>query len=403
MAELKSSIAAPVLDVDILSEEIMSDPYPVYDKIRDMGGTVFLTKTGNYFTVDYDLVKQGFGSWQDFSSAQGVGHLGLEERELLREPGLLLENDPPAHGAFRSIIVRLLSPVALRKLRASFEDTARPLVDAAVARGTVDIARDLVRPFILNAIGDAVGLPKEGRENMWHYGAVILATFGPVTHSFERAVAKAREAGSFEWVEQMMRRESLAPGGLGAQIYASVDSGDINEHQAGMLVRVFLGAAVDSTKYTLINGFKNFVDSPAQWALLSHDPTLARDAFEEVVRHRVSVQTLHRVATHDVRFGNVELRAGDRIGLCFAGANRDPARYTDPARFDITRRTAGHMGFGYGIHGCAGQMVARMEAEILLGMLAERVAEIRPAGEPVREVNNSLSSYDQLPVELIQR
>jgi hypothetical protein len=174
----------------------------------------------------------------------------------------------------------------------------------------------------------------------------------------------------------------------------------VSEEEAGLLVRSFLTAGVDTTVNGLGNALLCFVRCPDQWAALRADPARAKPAFEEALRHESPVQTFFRTTTRPAELAGVGLPEGQKV-LCFlAAANRDPAKWENPATFDIARRASGHLGFGTGIHGCVGQAVARMEAECLLGALARRVKRIAPAGEPVRRLNNTLRGLSSLPVRV---
>ncbi len=143
-----------------------------------------------------------------------------------------------------------------------------------------------------------------------------------------------------------------------------------------------------------------FAHHPGEWARLRAEPARARAAFEEVLRYESPVQTFFRTTTREVALNGVRLGEGEKILLFLAAANRDPRRWEMPDRFDITRRTTGHLAFGAGIHGCVGQMVARMEAEAILNALLPRVAAIEPAGEPRRRLNNTLRALASLPVAI---
>ena len=166
-------------------------------------------------------------------------------------------------------------------------------------------------------------------------------------------------------------------------------------------MRSFLTAGVDTTVNGLGNAIFSFLTNPDQWDRLRADPSLAKPAFDEVLRDEAPVQTFLRTTTRPVAVAGVPLEEGQKV-LCFLGAaNRDPARWDRADTFDITRRATGHLGCGTGIHGCVGQAVARMEAESLLGALAARVARWEPAGEPVRRLNNTLRGLSSLPVRVI--
>lgn len=143
-----------------------------------------------------------------------------------------------------------------------------------------------------------------------------------------------------------------------------------------------------------------FASHPEQWQRLRERPELAREAFDEAVRRRSPVQTFFRTATTDVTVGGTVIREGTRILVFLGSANRDPARWQDPDRFDLARDPSGHVGFGMGIHQCVGQHVARLEAEALLTALVRRVSRIELAGRPERHLNNTLRAWAALPVRV---
>src|SRR5690606_24835867 len=108
-----------------------------------------------------------------------------------------------------------------------------------------------------------------------------------------------------------------------------------------------------------------------------------------------------RTVNKDMEFGGVQMRENQKVLFFLAAANRDSRQWKDPETFDIERRPVGHMAFGSGIHGCVGQAVARLEGELILTALAQRVKRIEPMGEPVRRLNNTLRAFDSLPMRLI--
>ena len=114
-------------------------------------------------------------------------------------------------------------------------------------------------------------------------------------------------------------------------------------------------------------------------------PTLARNAFEEAVRYESPVQTFFRTTTRDVEIGGIAVGEGEKVLMFLGAANRDPRRWERPEEYDIARRNAGHVGFGAGIHNCVGQVLARLEGEVVLAALARKAEAIEITGEPRRE------------------
>jgi len=139
---------------------------------------------------------------------------------------------------------------------------------------------------------------------------------------------------------------------------------------------------------------------PDEFVKLRSDASLARAAFEEAIRLESPVQTFFRTTMRDVEIGGEPVGEGCKVLMFLGAANRDPRRWERPDEYDITRRNAGHVGFGTGIHGCVGAVLARLEGEVVLSALARKVASIEICGEPRRRYNNTLRSLASLPVRI---
>jgi hypothetical protein len=385
----------PTVDKDPYSTEFLIDPYPFHEELREAGPVAWLEAYDVWATGRYEQVREVLLDWQTFMSGAGVGLIDLRV-DAWRPPSLLLEADPPAHTVVRQIVERVLSPRAVKILRERFSARAEILVERLVSAGSFDAMDELARVFPVQAFADEVGVPEEGRENLLPYGDMVFNGQGPRNEYFHAAMENAAEVQA--WILASCRRENLAPGGFGAQIYEAADAGKITEEQAGMLVRSFLSAGLDTTVSALGNAVHLFAANPDQWDLLRADPSLARPAFEETIRFETPVQVLSRTATRDTEIEGIQIAKDERVMIFFGAANRDPRRWEDPDRFDIRRKASGHLTFGLGIHGCVGKPVARIEGEAVLGTLARKVGRIELDGEPQRHLNNTVRSFESLPV-----
>ena len=168
-----------------------------------------------------------------------------------------------------------------------------------------------------------------------------------------------------------------------------------------MLVRSLLTAGIDTTVAAIGNALLAFAENPSEWEKLHADPTLAKQAFEEVLRYDGVVQSFFRTTTKEVEIDGVTLGAYEKVLIFFGAGNRDPRRWEEPDTFNITRPVHAHLAFGTGIHRCVGQRVAQIEGEIILRKLAERVKRIELTGKPKRRLNNAIRVLDELPLKLI--
>jgi hypothetical protein len=399
MASEQTTLSRPVSSVDPFSHAFLHDPYPHHQALREAGPVVWLEQYGIWTMARHEQVRDALTDYETYCSSAGVGLSDFRKEPPWRPPSIILEADPPLHTRTRAVLTRILSPGAIKVLRETFEREAEILVVRLVESREFDGIADLAEAYPLKVFPDAVGISDEGRENLLPYGSMVFNSFGPRNDLFNMAMANAGPVR--DWIMSKCSRAALKPGGLGMQIFDAVDSGELNEDEAGMLVRSFLSAGIDTTVYGLGNALYCLARYPAQWQALRENPALIRGAFEEVLRFEAPVQSFFRTTTKAVDVSGIRLGDGEKVLLLFAAANRDPRRWDRPDTFDVKRRATGHMTFGTGIHGCVGQAVARLETEAILGALIRRVATIEMTAEPIRRPNNTLRGFDKLPLRVV--
>jgi cytochrome P450 len=391
--------ALPSSDTDPFAREILEDPLPLHEKLREAGPVVYLSRYDTYALARYEQVRSALVDWQDFQSAAGVGLSNFRYEKPWRAPSLLLEADPPRHDAPRRVLSKVLARRALRRLRERWLADAEALVEAVLATGeTFDAVPALTEAFPLRVFPDAVGIPADGRENLLPYGDHAFNAFGPPNDLVAEGAPRVADLSA--WVDAQCAREVLSEDGFGGQIWAASDRGEITPAQAPRVVRSLLSAGVDTTVHGLSAAVYAFATNPEQWQRLRAEAGLARVAFDEAVRWESPVQTFFRTATCDVDVDGIIVPDGRKILMFLGAANRDPRRWQDPNVFDLTRDPSGHVGFGFGIHQCVGQHVARLEAEALLTALVNRVERIELAGPTRRHLNNTLRAWESIPVRV---
>ena len=395
---IDTMIDRPVSTIDPFSHAFLNDPYPHHEAMREAGPVVWLEQYGIWAMARHQEVRDALTDWETYCSGAGVGLSDFRKEPPWRPPSIILEADPPLHTRTRAVLTRILSPAAINILRETFAREADALVDRLVEGREFDGIADLAEAYPLKVFPDAVGISEQGRENLLPYGSMVFNSFGPRNDLFNKAMANAGPVR--DWIMSKCSRAALAPDGLGIKIFNAVDAGELSEDEAGMLVRSFLSAGIDTTVYGLGNALYCFAGNPEQWTILRENPNLIRGSFEEVLRFEAPVQTFFRTTTKAVDVGGVHIGDGEKVLLFLAAANRDPRRWDRPDSFDVRRRATGHMTFGTGIHGCVGQAVARLESEAIFGALAKRVAAFEITGKVERRLNNTLRGLDTLPLRV---
>lgn len=396
----------PVLEIDPFSDEFLANPYPDQDRMREAGPVVWLAKYGIYATARHEQVRTVLSDHTNFMSSAGVGMANFNKEPPFRPKSLILEADPPQHTKARSILARILSPRVIPQIREDFALAANAMLDALQASAAdgkvVDGIKALAEPYPLKVFPDAVGLEASGRENLLLYGDMIFNSFGPRNDLFQNAAQRVKPVTA--WIMDHCQRAMLHPGGFGDQIYQAADSGEITQDEAPMLVRSFLSAGVDTTVNGIGNALLCLAQHPDEFEKLRQglgtQPALARHAFEETLRFESAVQTFFRTTARDVELAGATMPENSKVLAFLGGANRDPRQWAEPNRFNIARKNIGHMAFGTGIHGCVGQVVARLEGELIVAGLAKRFKRIEMAGAPTRRLNNTLRALANLPLRL---
>lgn len=392
-------MTVPRLDIDPFDEAFLADPHAHHCALRDAGPVVWLEPIGCYAMARHGEVQGALKDWGTFVSGRGVGLADFATETPWRPPSFLLEADPPLHERTRGLMQRIASLASLKAVMPQWRAKADALVEGLVAKRRFDAVAELGEAFPLMVFPDLIGLREEGREHLIPYGTIAFNAFGPRNRLLEQAMAKA--AAATEWVAESCKRANLKPGGWGMQVYEAADRGECSPEEAERLVRSFLTAGVDTTVNGIGNMIYAFTRFPKEWERLRADPSLAKRAFEESLRWGGTVQTFFRTTGRAVYVAGETVPEGAKVLLFLAAANRDPRQWLEADRFDISRIASGHVGFGFGIHQCLGQMVARMEAEAVLGALIPRIAAIRPAGEAVPRLNNTLRAFASIPVEVV--
>jgi len=389
------------LDLDPYDPAFLADPFPSYAVMREAGPVVWLKKYGVFAVSRFKEVQEVLKDYETFCSSGGASFRNYFKEKPWRTPSLLLEADPPLHTRTRAVLSRIMSPAAITSLRASIEADAEQLVQELVARGRFDAVADLGEVFPVKVFPDALGLREEGRDNLLKYSLLVIAGFGPRNAFAEQAERYAMDC--LPWIEASCRREALRPGSFGAQVYDAVDTGELSEEEAPLLVRSFLSAGLDTSIRGISRAIFALASNQDQWTLLCDKPALARAAYEEMIRHNSPAQNVWRTTTRPVTIEGIEIGKHEKVAVFLGSANRDPARWEAPEFYRINRKTVGHVGLGFGIHGCVGQAVARLEGEAILAAFARHAQTLELDGEPTRHSGIGQRGLRSIPVRVTRR
>ena len=386
------SMSIPTSDLDLYSDDVLAEPYEHYRRLREAGPAVWLERHNVWVVARYDSVRTVLRNWATFSSASGVA---VNDTLNTAMRGNTLNSDPPLHDLLRNVVASRMTSQALRPTKEMIESRAEALVERLVTQRSFDAIADLAQALPLSIVPDFIGLPQEGREHLLDWAEATFNAMGPMNERCEDAVKKLPEL--FGYARQLAATGNLQPGSFGAGVLEAQRDGRITEAQCPQLFTAYLVPSVDTTISAVGSAIWLFGRYPDQWDQVRTNPSLIPNAFEEVLRLESPLQSFSRLATSDFDVEGISIPAGARVVVLFASANRDERKWEQADTFDVTRNTSGHLGFGYGVHLCAGASLARLEGQAILGALAQRVERFE-LGKSTRKLNNVIRSLRTLAV-----
>jgi cytochrome P450 len=364
--------------------------------LRDTAPVDFIAPHRYYAVGRFQEVAMVATDHRRFTAEGGIGLSDIRKPGAWRPKSPITEVDPPAHTSARATLQRIMSPIVVRQWRTAFEEEATRVAAIAVDKGEIDGVRDIAERFVLTVFPKVVGIDVPA-ERLLVTGELNFNQLGPNNDLLQRAFERA--APILDWYNVQLKRGRMLPGGFGEAIFAAEDRGDFSLGTAEYHVRSFFRAGVDTTIAGIGFALNQLARHPQQYEMVRADPVKVRNAFEEAIRHESPAQVLFRTTCGDTELSGYRLRGDVKVGFYPGAANRDPRNWTEPDKFDIARQVVGaHLAFGAGPHMCIGQMIARLEAECILGALAARARTIQLAGPPVYRLVNTLRTLESLPL-----
>jgi cytochrome P450 len=381
----------------------IADPYPIYERLREQGPIVRL-RSGVRATVEHRWCREVLRS-RDFgvrppgdrgptvseSSGGGMMDLGM------------LERDPPDHTRLRRLVAPTFTPRAIESQRRLIEQTADELLDRAERTGRFDLVSGYAAPLPVRVIAALLGLDQADAPALARHGlAITSAIDGIRSPAHLRALLRgANELGPA--FAGLIERRRLEPADdLVSALVEAEDGGALTEYELIVMCHLLLVAGFETTVNLIGNAVAALLDRPALWAALRDDPELAGAVAEEVLRYDPPVQATYRVAHREVELGGHRFRPGHGVVLFLGGAGRDPQAYPRPRQVELDRpRSSDHLAFSAGIHYCVGAPLARLEAEVALRRLAQRLPGLARAGRGRWRPAATIRGYASLPVRAV--
>ena len=385
-----ASRAARDFDLRAPGAAFYDDPYPVYRALREFDpvrrmpdGSLLLTRFADVQAVYRDPVV--FSSDKKVEYAPKYGDTPLYRHHTTS----MVFNDPPLHTRVRRLIAGALTQRAIAEMEPQLTSLVDRLLDAAQREGRIDLIADFAAAIPVEVIGNLLAVPHADRGPLRQWSLAILGALEPAI-SVEAAARGNRAVTEFlAYLETLVAHRRRHPGDPQRDVLTRLIQGEASGERLGedelLHNCIFiLNAGHETTTNLIGNGLIALAQCPRERERLIAEPRHIRTAVEEILRFESSNQLGNRIATVATSVGGMPVDAGTRITLCIGAANRDPAQFPDPDRFDVTREPNRHLGFGFGVHQCAGMSLARLEGRIAIGRFVARFPRYALDGPPAR-------------------
>ena len=363
--------------LDLSQPSVIENPYPWYAKLRQEAPAVQVDPEQMWAVTGFEEVVEVLKRVDDFSSAPGDNERDRLFQNAFGGPNII-GADNPTHDRLRSIMQGRFTPKHLARVQGRVEDLSKQLLASVAERPSFDLVPSYTIALPVIVIAELLGVEPERIDDFKRWSNALV-TIVNAARGEQRAVALAEVMELAKYLAAMAdkRRTQPADDLIGALVAAERTAGRISAGEVLSYCVLLLVAGNETTTNLIGSLVATLSANPDQLELLRRDSSLIPNAVEEGLRFCSPVQGLFRRTMRDTKLGSVTIPARARVWVSYAAANRDPKRFEDPDRFDVTRDCSGHVGFGWGLHFCLGANLARREARVALQHLVPLLAEAK--------------------------
>ena len=379
------------------------DPYPTYASFREHAPVHPVKPYGSHWVFGYEDCAKVLSETEIWVKKGVAQHAHGPYGVMAGFPANLFQSDPPLHTELRRVLEPLIDDVIDRapQLARTF---AEPLLATARKRGRIELVADYALPLPSSVLFTLLGIPNDGpQEGVWEgliaWQAAIAAAHDITQPALTQATGATCMMALSSFFQGMMleNSESKPPEGLFAQMCDAFQKAGLSAAQTQVCACDLVIAGYLTTTFILATGVRNLLLHPEQMQKLREDPALVHTALEEMLRFDGPVQLLDRCAATDTEVGGHRFKPGDRVSTVIGSADRDPGRFSQPDRFDISRGEATHFGFGDGVHQCIGAPLVRKVAPVGLEMLLAEFPDLAADGSAQWQTDPYLRAPTSLP------
>jgi surfactin family lipopeptide synthetase A len=379
----------------LLEPEVLANPYPLFRRLRSEDPVHWDPFLHAWVVTRYPDVLEvllNFSADRTPTPAQldemGLSSLSPIARVMVKQ---MLFLDAPAHTRLRSLSSKAFTPARVEELRGHIKDIVNHLLDGIQPKSEMDVIADLAEPLPAIVTAEMLGVPTSDHVQLKLWSADFAEMLGNFQHNPERYPQVLKAVASLtDYFQNAIReqREHPREGLIHALMTAEIDGDRLTDEEVIANCIVTMVGGQETTTNLIGNGLLTLLRNPAEMEKLRNDPSLIPSAVEEMLRYESPSQHTARMCPSDREMGGKLIQKRQAVIAVMAAANRDPERFPDPDRFDITRKDNRHLAFGYAAHFCFGAPLARVEGQVVFEALLRRLTDIALVPEPIEWRSN---------------
>jgi cytochrome P450 len=373
----------------LLNPEVLADPYPLYHRLRSEAPVHWDPFLHAWVVTRYsDVVKV----LHDFSADRtptprqldemGLSAVGPIAQVMVKQ---MLFMDAPAHTRLRALASAAFTPRKVEALRSHIQEIVDKLIDGVISAGRMDLIAEFANPLPAIVTAGMLGVPISDHEQLKEWSADFAEMLGNFQHNPDRIpkVLDSVEKMTAYFRAAIRDQRNHPREGLVYSLSTAEINGDrLTEEEVIANTIVTMVGGQETTTNLIGNGFLTFLRNPEQLQKLRDDFSLTPSAVEELLRYESPSQHTARLAPHDIEMGGKQIKKRQAVIAVMAAGNRDPERFPEPDRLDITRKDNRHLAFGWAAHFCFGAALARIEGQVAFSTLLRRLPALKLEGNP---------------------
>ena len=367
-----------------LKPEVMANPYPLYRKLREFEPVHWDPFLHSWVVTSYAECVAVLSKYKaartpapEYLEAMGLSVLAPYAAMMLKQ---IMFQDPPVHAGMRAMCAIAFTPKRIEGLRQNAEAMANGLIDRIVDRGgRMDVVADFAVPFPSLFLTAMMGLPASDSSQLKQWAADVAELIGNFEHDpdrIQKLVTSLEQLRVYLTEKVIEQRARPCDGVLSALLAAEIEGVRLSEEEIVANAVLICSGALEEPTNLISCGMFSLLQRPEALAQLREHPEIAQTAVEELLRFESPTQHTGRLAPEDVVLGGKQIRKGDLVTAVVAAANRDPLRFHEPDRLDLTRADNRHLAFGWASHYCLGAPLARMTGQAAFTALLRRLPSL---------------------------